>query len=185
VTTCRTIAHTGRQRMKPYIRWMLLIAVLNWFFAWLAWDSGPAPVAHSLMLWLIASCWPARLRQPPWRPVRRSGQTLGSQDAGIGALAVGPTEAWPLPLRSQPWRTVGANCTEDAAPAPGRLRASLVAWRRGRSTVASQSGHHAGRGTDMRRELIPSAHLLEFWCGHRLGASEFIDRGVDLGLCLR
>jgi hypothetical protein len=36
--------------MKPYIRWMLLIAVLNWFFAWLAWDSGLAPVAHSLML---------------------------------------------------------------------------------------------------------------------------------------
>ena len=28
----------------------MLIAVLNWFFAWLAWNSGPAPVAHSLML---------------------------------------------------------------------------------------------------------------------------------------
>jgi hypothetical protein len=52
MTICqpRTIAPTWRQRMKPYIRWMLLIAVLNWFFAWLAWDSGLAPVAHSLML---------------------------------------------------------------------------------------------------------------------------------------
>ena len=49
--------------------------------------------------------------------------------------------------------------------------------------IVSKCGHHAGRGTDMRRELIPSAHLLEFRRGRRLGASEFIDRGIDLGRC--
>src|SRR4051812_19801417 len=72
------------------------------------------------------------------------------------AAALGP-DAPACHAGSQPWRTVGANCTEDAAPAHGRLRASRVASRRGRSTAGEtrQLGHNRPNEgkRDQRAEL--------------------------------